>query len=332
MITASSLPPVRRCLSAGLGTLLLCLGVCRGAGATTDLYVTGLSEIHENGRKEGHSYWVDWANLPPKASWRPEAEELPLELDKEVQRAKLFVAQSKHLADVLDLTSLTIRRLAVSERQLEAHQKVATQFTNQWFLTFEFRARRPEEGPESPLRFEHVVMLLDGTYATERAPRNWPHGSTSVDASRDLSGDSTSHRPALTGKADLSRHDPGAALHSPDLPVPRIQWDTASPFPVSFLQQTRALTQHLVARLGASGGSFLDEIVLNRFTPTGAVQREGLPPSSHRNHWVLLYYFNEPCSRANPAYEVVALLDGTVVDFVESPLSQGPASHRGIDQ
>src|SRR5882762_9470126 len=65
-------------------------------------------------------HFVKLSQLPSKTRWAPASAQFPLDLESEVIRACSFLAREKQITNQIDLQSVTISRLAIPPRAIEA--------------------------------------------------------------------------------------------------------------------------------------------------------------------------------------------------------------------
>jgi hypothetical protein len=248
-------------------------------------------------------YTFEWDQLPSKVGWDAAAfEKFPVELsDKAIVAWSLMASQ----------TTNHIRLGSIKLERLDYHQpSVIGRFvsSNQWFIVFTFTQSEND-------KLRSVVLLLDGTQAKEN--------DGSVNPSSALLA--RSHTMRFTSKDLLintnsiseTSNAPEGKIFSPDLEIPRVQWNpNKNPFPFDLSSQS-ARAKDYVSRIDPQGSNSISlvSIRLSRFTPAEAVQSRGLNLADHLNHWIItfVYHSESPSGTEREEFQLVMLLDGSIL-------------------
>lgn len=270
---------------------------------------------------ESYSYFVEWSQLPSAVRWEPGSAPFPFEVNVHASGARSFVCTTKHITNSLTLEHVEIRSLDQSapSQYRRFGRNEPEGFSNQWSVWLSFLIQPGDSSQVTPL-VDHevnVVMLLDGTYASEE-----PWNKEEVRRDFRIS-DEVKHSEYRKEPPDKTfngpRWDPDI-VDRPDFSVPKKQWAPFSEaLPVDLSAQAVQARGYLVAQTSIAADSLtLRKIELQHFLPTQAIQAQGLNVFTNMGHWyVVFHYFNDD-SGTKVAYEVCVLLDGTVLGIRES--------------
>lgn len=239
-----------------------------------------------------------------------------MKLHSQASSAKLCITQKSSLTNALELAEIRIYRLSRSSSpaQIQAHGKDPMEFTNQWFLDFTFNFV-PEH---DDLDFRDVVMLLDGTYATEKkVPLR-----------------AAAHAPAPLGQGpplatpDWSVFiDPMGDVLTNNFVPSEVQWNPMlSEFPLDISEQTARARTHLVSATNMPSDFVLHEMYIQRYLlPVEVLRALGADPEKHRHHWVLIFVFGRPTNKQlGKEYFTYILLDQRIVATTVRPWGGRP--------
>lgn len=295
------------CWPASLVVCLLSLPVFGQTAQETNRLVF-LIGFYSSLSPDYHAYSIDPERLPSKVWWEAGTEPFPFLLDAEVRRANSFLAQQKQITNRLELQLVQINRTMVRSPDLFEAGNALPITTNEWLVTFEFL-----EQTEHPTVTEsqRAVMLLDGTYATERISRKaaWqsaephPHGAAPL--------------PGIQSNAAVpQRHKSAAALNpfdlvrQPGFVVPAVHWSPDGPFPLELNTEVARGYDCLVQTNHMPEGFILQGINILRYTPIEAV-RDFL---HQRWHWIVeSTYGPKPVPEHDKQYRIYTLLDGRIL-------------------
>jgi hypothetical protein len=293
-----------------------------GASTTNEVFVAG---FYMDRSPNYYSYWIDFDRLPGKVSWHEGKEPFPVTLSSEVSRAGEWLTQRKHLTNDLELLSIQIRRTFCSlPRAFGPGEPRAT--TNAWLVDYEFY-----ENPHAPIFLEHhhVLMLLDGTYATERArqktsrERNTaPEGSPSASLGR-LGGGSNGLQPS---RRVPRTENPFEIVRRAEFQIPGVQWNPSSPFPLELGALEAHAHRILMETSGMPEAFVLQELSIDHYWPNGAVPDILTQLQSHHWHWMVwCKYAEKPGHWPSGEYCIYFLLDGRVLS-VTTPDKTAPTA------
>jgi len=294
------------------------LGILEAPASTNDIFLTGIILNGENVCPMANSYWASWSQLPTPNAWSPEEQALPIDLADEVRRGAAFLTRTKSITNFLSLVDIEIRRVVLSDRLAQAHQRSLTDFSNQWFCCFRFRQDRRRDQLRGPIKYEYLVMLLDGTYAAERSPlRSWAT-TNALPAPAQRSVVRSPPPTLVSGGSSPGLIDLGEALSRPDLNR-KGQWSAGTPFPVKFPDQVILLKRRLHEEYQAREDCFLARIWITQYGPPPSLISRSPRLWDQLDPWVTEFCFNEPASPSGAAYRVRVLLDGTILDVAKVP-------------
>ena len=292
-----------------LGKLLFCfwfsLGfvvICQGEQETNSQVVL-LSKSNDLG-SNWYSYWIDSRLLPCKVQWEPGKRSFPLELDAEVGRANLFLSMLKQITNQLDLQHVHITRTTMIRHTEQLQQEEAsTSIANEWIMELEFLEQGGHPVFPDGLR---VVLLLDGTYASERV-RNKSHTEYTL-------SDSAWKSPTISRRASLKTTNAFELVRQPDFVVPAVQWNPNTPFPLDLNAEVARTYNSLVQANHMPPDFVLQEISISRYTPDEAMKNDGAGFIQHVWHWLVAYRY-APTSAVGMGrgYWAYELLDGRVL-------------------
>jgi hypothetical protein len=236
---------------------------------------------------------------------------LPIVLHEEVLRASSWLIQKKQLTNELELGNISISRTIMRSRPESADTEIAS-FTNGWVATLEFYEPR---SPSLDIKEHRVLMLLDGTYATERQrpktrreavsfqPPN-PSSAPSVSSG----DDSEARRPQ---RHRIPKETPSDMVRRADFQVPNVQWNPLTPFPMDMSDLLAKTRETLLQTYEMPEGFALQELQMSTYLPDGAVPDVSIRMQKHRWHWMIVcHYGNKPSDPPSVSYYAYLLLDG----------------------
>jgi hypothetical protein len=261
-------------------------------------------------------YTVDASRLPSKVSWDPAHQQFPVKLNEEMQRASFCLTESKHLTNELGVMSISIERVVIPKSQRLAASLVLDDLADQWFVRFTFFPSDADGPTSAPPQMIHhyVVMLLDGTYATETTAA-WHHTDKSPVANDDKAHPRSSAGGASNsvagGRKPRAVNNPYLRLLSADIPPSAVRWDaTRSIFPMDLSAQAARAAAYLAQNYGPMQQPRLHEVVIQ---PVGmdAMRAHGVPFPEWHSHWVVVFKYED---RNLPVEtdDVYMLLDGNI--------------------
>jgi len=273
-----------------------------------ELFVLGRDYRDDFGnvRGEHYDYFLKASQLPPKVSWSPRTERFPVELGAESRKALEFLRRDNQTTNQVDLTGITISRLCLTNFMPESQTQSAGVLSNHWIIAFEFQI---QPGPSH--RF--VVMLLDGSYATEknRSIGDLRTGSYGVAQGQTLNQLSRLELPEpKRHHYELSPYD---KLMKADSTVSQIQWNTSNKFPLE-LNSQQALARHYLSKgkSVADESLTLEEVAIQHYIPLEAINANGLDFLKNRHHWFIAFRYRVQSESEEREYCVFSLLDGRI--------------------
>lgn len=292
-----------------------CLGVVSAFGqplisSTNAVVIAGFGAGGESAR-----YTVPASDLPCPVTWDPESDPFPGELSNLVARAWSFLNQAHQLGgshDVtrFDLDDIQIKRVELTPHQINAIGKEKNAFTNQWFVAVTFHGADPVDLTAAhPVARKNVVMLLDGTCATEeKDPLRRPKWSaTNFPATKTISNASTRTRLRSFSQGN----DSYGKLSEPDFPISKVQWDPfGQQFPLDLRAQASRAKDYLMSAADSPHRLALTEICLWRYVPVEALKPANEPTTEHLHHWEVAFWFRD---ERRQEYGVHMLLDTTIL-------------------
>lgn len=266
-------------------------------------------------RPDYHAYSIEPERLPSKVSWDAGKEPFPLLLDAEARKASSFLAQQKQITNRFELQLIQIGRTMVRSPDLFEAGNPFPIFTNEWLVTFAFLEQTENlTVPES----QRAVMLLDGTYATERISRKaaWQ--------SADPHPRGTTPLPGVQSNAAPQRHKSAAPVNpfdlvrQPGFALPAVQWSPDGAFPLDLNAEVARGYDCLVQTNQMPEGFVLQGINISRYIPTEA----GRDFLHQRWHWLVeSTYGPKPVPEHDKQYRICTLLDGRILS-VTTPEKQ----------
>jgi hypothetical protein len=289
-----------------LSSLTCYAAVLSAEETSNEVFLMG---YHWSSSPTAYSYWIAPALFPGRVSWNPGKEPFPLALDTEVHRADSWLTQQKQLTNALTLHGIEIGH-TVTRRKPGPAGNEDCGFMNGWTVALKFH-----DSPQPPAQAEdyQVVMLLDGTYATERRrPKNRSEreteSATFAAAERPELGYS---RPA---RRPVKSENPLELVHRADFRVPQVQWSPADPFPMDLSAMAEKTRTELLQTYGMPEDLALEKIELEPFLPDGAVPDLLQRLLQHRWHWIVAFrYASTVSSWPRAEYDVYLLLDGRIL-------------------
>jgi hypothetical protein len=278
--------------------------------STNEVFIMG-SKVRGLGGTKGeyYEYLAKWSQLPSKA-WSPGGNPFPLQLDAEVGHAKSHLMESAHITNNARILDLTLNRLYFGQEMIEAQGKRVEDFTNQWSLRFMFSVEGKAE--------RCVVMLLDGSFTTEKAGRE----AEKEIKPQEKEGASIPSHPGKPEKARepakiVLSNEPNLKISRPDFLVPSVQWNPDSqPFPLDLgIQASCAKDYILSKKASANESTFLKQISMLSILPAEAIEAQKLDLFQNLNHWIVTFEFRQGNEHS---YYVHILLDGSILAMTES--------------
>lgn len=301
-----------------------CAGIVTAAAQPALVSTSAVAVAGFEGGGERTRYAVAAARLPCPVTWNVQFEPFPEQLSDLVARASSFLDHARqlggtHTATRFNLDDIQIKRIELSAQQLRAIGKDETAFTNQWFTAVTFYGADPVDLTSAqPVCYKHVVMLLDGTSATEEEdPFPRPKWSvTNLPAAESISNTFTRSR----FRSSAQDTEPYGKLSRADFPIARVQWDPFDEaFPLDLRAQAPRAEEYLMSVGDIPQRLTLFEIRLWRYVPVEALKAANKPMTEHLHHWEAVFWFRDERHRE---YDVHMLLDGTI-------LRRSNASPRG---
>jgi len=291
--------------------------------ASDDLFLFGAV------RDQPYGYYVAWSALASKVAWAPEKGPFPVALDREAKRAEHYLARENGITNELDLIAIDIHRLVTPRHLLEKRGLQAAQFTNQWQIRYIFDVRGPTSG------FRQVVMLLDGTIATERPfSITSPNAIATPDQGR-TKGLSGTEPPTVARSAagfptglhkDLDANQD--YLESESFLVPAVQWDPRrSRFPLELSEACSIAKRWLLTEREVSSEVVPQEIHIFRYQAPSSLRASAEQLDLERHHWVVVVRHGL-ARHSGYHYSTHILLDGRVMQVTAVDMDAPPHRHE----
>jgi hypothetical protein len=190
--------------------------------------------------------------------------------------------------------------------------------TNQWFVAATFHGfdLSPLVSSRNECR-KHVVMLLDGTFASERDDLHWQPkwraGTTNLLTVLTLNPGSG--QPPRVARGPRAKYEaPEALLLKPDFRIPQVQWDpAAASFPLDLGEQVARARAELSKLPDVPRQTEFREVEVCTYFPSEAIAAGHRSPLANLNHWDVVFRFGEANGRE---YAVHELLDGTFLPAI----------------
>lgn len=292
-----------------------CLGVVSAFGqfSTSSTNAVAIAGFGVGGERT--RYTVPASDLPCPVTWNPESDPFPEELRSLVARASSFLKDARQLggshgATRFDLDNIQIKRIELTPRQINAIGKEESAFTNQWFVAVTFHGADPVDLTAAhPVARKNVVLLLDGTWATEENdPLQRPKWSaTNFPPVKSISNTLT--RIGLPSSSQDT--DSYGKLSKADLPISKVQWDHfGQQFPLDLRAQASRAKDYLMSSPDSPQRLTLTEICLWRYKPIEALRLATKPTTEHLHDWEAVFWFRD---ERRQEHDVHMLLDTTIL-------------------
>lgn len=269
-------------------------------------------------------YFVPIEALPCAASWRPQEDPFPEDLGRLVTLAVKHLAESQQLGGPREATKFLVQSIRISRLHLN-HKDIGptgpseAQLTDQWIVSVTFYGRAATDFvSSSSIPHKNVVMLLDGTYATERAQTfRRPQWANTNQTALINSNYAKSSRKLETGSGALS-NDPLSETMRADFAIPRVQWNPITErFPLDLNEQCRRARSALSGEPGFTQDITLSEVHLSPFIPGPPHIGAAYAEVDNQHHWVMVFTYG---SRPQRVFEAYLLMDGRVLEAAERVL------------
>ena len=302
-----------------MAILLCACGSAAQTNETGELFLRAIEQIDTSQLRSfgRHEFSVRWDQITKKTSWKPGLEAFPMDIGDAAKRAASSICGLGICTSRVALAGFAIRRINVPQ---EALPKALTheERTNLWDASFWFD--HFEIDNQTGHQAHHVVMLLDGTVASDRLTLG-KRTLTSIAAT-----EPSQFPPVSKTDADIAllhsnqpAKTPFGDLISPDFQIPGTQWDAlASEFPLDLNQELLHAIESDSKGISNSGDlAKLVEISVEKFFPAGRIQAKGLEPQLHLNHWLVIFRFRQDIARIRD-YKIYMLLDGRLLSRTAS--------------
>ena len=292
---------MRKLLSVLL--ILLVTPLCFAEGHQQFLIYSQKIMVGSMGRSLPNTgFFVDTALLDGLPDWNP-GERFPLSLGTAARQAASILKKEKRLDSDVDLNMVGIWRCPMPDVRItnapsfeQSHRK------DLHFVVLNYAARNM--GP-----LVTSVVFLNGKYASEKDLTALATGSP----------DSGEQAFNIEKRAGIIPPQPAMPflkrLHSTDLAIPSIQWDsTSQEFPGDvgrFIRLGAAALREKYTLTDVESLKFYD-MTMYRFVPDEAVSSQGLTVHGNSHHWLLAIRFR--AQGTNEALAAYLLLDGSIVE------------------
>ena len=257
-----------------------------------------------------HSFWIDRDLLPGRISWERN-QPFPFIFNEEIGRAAGFLVRDKGITNEVKLQKAVLKRTLYPIGDL-ANDQNQQEFTNTWVVALEFQELPPR--PIIPAA-HWVVMLLDGTYASERTRKkssDQAEMANPVRVTRTVNAEGLSGRESGRPRYNNSkRPNPYELVRRSDFRVPDVQWAPETSLPVDLSSLVTRGYSDFVQTNGMPQQFAIQEICLERYSPDGAIRDNLTLILRHSWHWLITCTFaKKPGADLGQSFRSYTLLDG----------------------
>jgi len=286
-------------------TLLLTLGfqACVASSLAED-QIRIIGALHEDAQ---HVFRVSRTEIQRSLAWDPEVQPLPFDLHKQILRAReLCLRANDHLGEI-DLWQIRFRKEYDPKRKDTAF----TETNSYWYVMFSFQLKMP--GVKT--RFREVLMLLDGTLASETKESFPARGNRGGGQQAKV----RSYPAPINPNATVLAKNPGfisseklsAGFDEPAFAIPTVRWHPFTEgFRFDLANEARRNMKRLHEGMNVKDEIILREISVKTFFPTGAVKARGESYEAHQDHWLIEFIYWTPALSEPLEYGSYLLLDG----------------------